>query len=140
MVSMSDQKDSIAIATLFKQLENQPRTKEGVWWHKEIYAWQVWLDGIYMGLPFYTMAAPWLRPGEEMDYYNDAVDQIKKPDQRTYDEETRLWKHAWDETHSIFWPNPRQDSANTPGPVHWDGSLWPWWRFSMFCLKIMNVA
>ena len=100
------QKDSLAIATLFKQLENQPRTKEGVWWHKEIYAWQVWLDGIYMGLPFYTMAAPQLRPGQQTDYYNDAVDQITKTDQRTYDASTQLWKHAWDETHSIFWANP----------------------------------
>lgn len=97
------QQDLTAIDEMFRQLENQPRTKEGVWWHKDIYAWQVWLDGIYMGLPFYTMAAPLLRPGQEQQYYDDAVDQIVKTEQRTYDEATRLWKHAWDETHSMFW-------------------------------------
>ncbi len=42
----------LALKTLFKQLQNQPRTKEGVYWHKAIYANQVWLDGIFMGLPF----------------------------------------------------------------------------------------
>jgi rhamnogalacturonyl hydrolase YesR len=59
-----------------------------------------------MGLPYYTLAAPWLAPGYEKEYYDDAVDQITKTDLRTYDEATRLWKHAWDETHSIFWANP----------------------------------
>lgn len=90
--------------TLFKQLEKQPRTKEGVYWHKAIYANQVWLDGIFMGLPFYTAAAPLLK-GEKKarKYYDDAVDQIVKTDKRTYDGTTGLWKHAWDETHSMFW-------------------------------------
>ena len=95
-----------AMKTLFKQLEKQPRTNEGVWWHKAIYANQVWLDGIFMGLPYYTMAAPYMK-GEKkaVKYYNDAVDQITKTDKRTYDEKTNLWKHAWDETHSMFWAN-----------------------------------
>ena len=38
-------------------------------------------------------------------YYDDAVDQITKTDKRTYDAATGLWKHAWDETHSMFWAN-----------------------------------
>ena len=33
-------------------LQRQPRTKEGSWWHKQIYPDQVWLDGIYMAQPF----------------------------------------------------------------------------------------
>ena len=35
------------------QLEKQPRTPEGNFWHKAIYPNQVWLDGIYMAQPFY---------------------------------------------------------------------------------------
>jgi rhamnogalacturonyl hydrolase YesR len=95
-----------ALKTLYKQLEKQPRTKEGVFWHKAIYAWQVWLDGIFMGLPYYTEAAPMIK-GEKkaVKIYNDAVDQIIKTDKRTYDEATGLWKHAWDETHTQFWAN-----------------------------------
>lgn len=102
-----EKKDSLALDLLMRQLENQPRTDEGVWWHKAIYARQVWLDGIFMGLPFYVLAAPWLAPGYQQDYYDDAVDQITKTDHRTYDEATRLWKHAWDETHQMFWANPQ---------------------------------
>ena len=96
-----------ALKTIFKQLEKQPRTKDGVWWHKAIYAHQVWLDGVYMGHPFYTMAAPILK-GEKKakKYYDDTSEQISKTYARTYDKKTGLWKHAWDETQKMFWANP----------------------------------
>lgn len=95
-----------ALKTLFKQLHNQPRTKEGVYWHKAIYANQVWLDGIFMGLPFYcNYAVQTMKPKKAEKYLNDAVDQMVKTDYRTYDEKTQLWKHAWDETHQQFWAN-----------------------------------
>ena len=92
--------NELALKTLFKQLQNQPRTKEGVYWHKAIYANQVWLDGIFMGLPFYCQyAAQNLKPKKAKKIWDDAVDQMVKTDMRTYDEKTQLWKHAWDETH-----------------------------------------
>lgn len=95
-----------ALKTLFKQLQNQPRTKEGVYWHKAIYANQVWLDGIFMGLPFYcNYAVQTMKPKKAEKYLNDAVDQMVKTNYRTYDEKTQLWKHAWDETHQQFWAN-----------------------------------
>ena len=95
-----------ALKTLFKQLQNQPRTKEGVYWHKAIYANQVWLDGIFMGLPFYcNYAVQTMKPKKAEKYLNDAVDQMVKTDYRTYDKKTQLWKHAWDETHQQFWAN-----------------------------------
>lgn len=95
-----------ALKTLFKQLQNQPRTKEGVYWHKAIYANQVWLDGIFMGLPFYcNYAVQTMKPKKAEKYLNDAVDQMVNTDYRTYDEKTQLWKHAWDETHQQFWAN-----------------------------------
>ncbi len=117
-----------ALRTLFRQLEEQPRTQDGVWWHKAIYAHQVWLDGIFMGLPFYCQAAKSMKEvngkiadsgkmadsGKTVDkgeeaikaIYDDAVDQITRTFHRTFDARTELWKHAWDETHSIFWANP----------------------------------
>lgn len=52
-----------AMKTFFKQLQKQPRTEDGVYWHKAIYAHQVWLDGIFMGLPFYCQyASQYLKP------------------------------------------------------------------------------
>jgi unsaturated rhamnogalacturonyl hydrolase len=117
-----------ALKTLFKQLEKQPRTKEGVWWHKAIYANQVWLDGIYMGLPFYTMAAPTLKGQKkaEKKYWPDAVDQITKTDFRTFDAKTGLWKHAWDETHTAFWA----DKATGKSKHTWARAL-GWYTMAM---------
>ena len=43
-----------AIETIYSQVKFQPRTKEGNFWHKLIYPYQVWLDGLYMGQPFYV--------------------------------------------------------------------------------------
>lgn len=94
-----------ALVTLFNQLTNQPRTDEGVYWHKQIYHDQVWLDGIFMGLPYRTMAARYFIQDKEEQTacYNDIVDQITMTDKRTFDEATGLWKHAWDSKHSMFW-------------------------------------
>ena len=116
-----------ALAMLFKQLEKQPRTKEGVWWHKAIYANQVWLDGIYMGLPFYTLAAASIKGDKKAKkYYDDAVDQITKTNARTYDANTGLWKHAWDETHSMFWAD-----KTTGQSQHTWGRALGWYTMAM---------
>ncbi|HLP70950.1 MAG TPA: glycoside hydrolase family 88 protein, partial [Rhizobium sp.] len=37
---------------LMGQLERHPRLHAGNYWHKKRYPHQVWLDGLYMGLPF----------------------------------------------------------------------------------------
>ena len=39
---------------LRNQLRTHPRTSEGGFWHKKIYTNQMWLDGLYMGAPFYA--------------------------------------------------------------------------------------
>ncbi|MFC2700897.1 glycoside hydrolase family 88 protein [Segatella oris] len=99
--------EKIALKTFMKQLLNQPRTREGVFWHKAIYANQVWLDGIFMGLPFYCdYAVKNCPPRKARRILDDAVNQMMQTDRRTYDEKTGLWKHAWDETHRQFWANP----------------------------------
>lgn len=95
--------DSLAIETLMKQLDTHPRTKAGPWWHKKTYHDQVWLDGIYMGLPFYVMAAPRFRADRLQAYYDDAVRQLAVADSCTYDAQTDLWKHGWDESRTLFW-------------------------------------
>lgn len=123
-----------ALKTFFKQLQNQPRTKEGVYWHKAIYANQVWLDGIFMGLPFYcNYAVKTLKPAKAKKYLDDAVDQMEKTDKRTYDEKTGLWKHAWDETHTQFWAN----KENGQSQHTWARAL-GWYTMAMIeCLDAM---
>ncbi|HEX8329490.1 MAG TPA: glycoside hydrolase family 88 protein, partial [Hymenobacter sp.] len=43
-----------AAQRLHQQLDEQPRTKEGGYWHKKRYTHQMWLDGLYMAEPFYA--------------------------------------------------------------------------------------
>ena len=94
-----------AIQTLMKQLSKQPRTVvDKVFWHKAVYSYQVWLDGIFMGLPFHTMTArDLLKSKQAKKIYDDAVNQISVTYRRTFDPKTGLNRHAWDETTEMFW-------------------------------------
>lgn len=98
-------KNLLAIQLMMKQLKDQPRTEaDGVFWHKAIYAYQVWLDGIFMGLPFHSLTANMLlKPKKAKKIYDDAVKQISVTYNRTLDPLTGLNRHAWDETHEMFW-------------------------------------
>ncbi len=99
-------KNLLAMQTMMKQLQNQPRTiADKVFWHKAIYAYQVWLDGIFMGLPFRVLTAPITEQGKKSitAIYDDAVNQLKITYQRTFDPKTGLNRHAYDETRNTFW-------------------------------------
>ena len=100
-------KNKLAINTMMKQLQNQPRTiADKVFWHKAIYAYQVWLDGIFMGLPFRCLtASTQLKPKDAIKIYDDAVNQLKITYERTLDPNTGLNRHAYDETRAAFWSN-----------------------------------
>ena len=100
-----EKKNLLAINTMMKQLQNQPRTiADKVFWHKAIYAYQVWLDGIFMGLPFRCLtAATQLKPKDANKIYDDAVNQLKVTYERTFDPQTGLNRHAYDETRDAFW-------------------------------------
>ena len=98
-------KNKLAINTMMKQLQNQPRTiADKVFWHKAIYAYQVWLDGIFMGLPFRCLtASTQLKSKDAIKIYDDAVNQLKITYERTLDPNTGLNRHAYDETRDAFW-------------------------------------
>ena len=98
-------KNLIAMQTMMKQLQKQPRTvADKVYWHKAIYAYQVWLDGIFMGLPYRCLTAPiTAKPKEVLKIYDDAVKQLKITYERTLDPKTGLNRHAYDETRDAFW-------------------------------------
>ena len=102
---MQEEKNLKAIRLLMSQLNDQPRTEaDGVFWHKAIYAYQVWLDGIFMGLPFHSLTARMLlNPEQAGKIYDDAVKQVTVTYNRTLDPKTGLNRHAWDETHEMFW-------------------------------------
>ena len=113
-------KNLLAMQTMMKQLQDQPRTiADKVFWHKAIYAYQVWLDGIFMGLPFRVLTAPITEKtkgvkgnrksqisnskSQIISIYDDAVNQLKITYERTLDPKTGLNRHAYDETRKTFW-------------------------------------
>ena len=108
-----EEKNLKAMKLMMKQLQDQPRTiADKVYWHKAIYAYQVWLDGIFMGLPFRTLTAPITEKavkGKKVKkdpvtaIYDDAVNQLKITYNRTLDPKTGLNRHAYDETRKTFW-------------------------------------
>ena len=90
-----------------EQIDDQPRTKSGEFWHKQIYPHQVWLDGFYMALPFYAEYTRRYAPKEQKDsLFADIVHQFTAGAENTYDPATGLFRHAWDESRSMFWCDP----------------------------------
>lgn len=88
-------------ATLLRnQLRQQPRTQEGSFWHKKIYPNQVWLDGLYMGQPFY---AEYAMLAHEDSAFDDIAAQFIRIEKHTRDTKTGLLYHAWDESREQKW-------------------------------------
>jgi len=91
-----------AIRLLRHQLDGQPRTSEGGFWHKQRYPYQMWLDGLFMGATFY---AHYGQVFQEPAAIDDVVKQILLMDQHAYDPKTGLHYHAWDEKKIQGWAN-----------------------------------
>lgn len=98
-----------AIDLVRSQLSTMPRTPEGNFWHKLIYPNQVWLDGIYMALPFY------MEYEKRFDAQKDCPDicqQIANVETRMRDPETGLYYHGYDASRKMYWADP--DSGCSP--------------------------
>ena len=93
----------LAADTLREQLRGHPRTKEGGFWHKKIYPFQMWLDGLYMAGPFYARYSRLTGDRAGMD---DAVRQFIRVASHTRDDRTGLFYHAWDESRQQRWADP----------------------------------
>jgi unsaturated rhamnogalacturonyl hydrolase len=92
-----------AIFMLREQLKTHPRTAEGGFWHKKVYPHQMWLDGLYMGAPFYARFA---RDFREPEAFNDVIDQFVNIHKHAYDPKSGLYFHGWDESKQQKWANP----------------------------------
>jgi len=91
-----------AAKLLRDQLSTHPRTNEGGFWHKEIYPYQMWLDGLYMGAPFYAEYADLMH---EDTAFNDVANQFIWMEKHARDAKTGLLYHAWDESKQQKWAN-----------------------------------
>jgi unsaturated rhamnogalacturonyl hydrolase len=112
-----------AIKQLRDQLKTHPRTSEGGFWHKKRYPNQMWLDGLYMGAPFYAQYAAFIKEDSSFD---DVVNQFQIVHKHTYNPETGLNYHGWDESRKQRW----SDSITGCSPNFW-GRAEGWYAMAL---------
>lgn len=111
-----DQRHLAALQLLRKQLLEQPRTPSGGFWHKKIYPNQMWLDGLYMGEPFYAEYTTRYEDGKSLD---DIAKQFELIHENARDQKTGLLYHGWDESRKMAWA----DKVTGCSPNFWSRSL-----------------
>jgi unsaturated rhamnogalacturonyl hydrolase len=89
-----------AATLLYQQLQHQPRTSSGGFWHKQKYPNQMWLDGLYMAEPFYAEYASTFHHPEA---FSDITRQFTLLDTHARDAKTGLLYHGWDESKQDIW-------------------------------------
>ena len=105
-----------ASTLLRDQLRTHPRTTQGGFWHKEVYPWQMWLDGLYMGQPFY---AEYSYITHDDTAFNDITRQFILMERNSIDTKTGLLYHGWDESKKQKWANPQTGTS----PNFWGRSV-----------------
>ena len=111
-----DKKYLKAAEKLKYQLDWQPRTKQGGYWHKLRYPYQMWLDGLYMGQPFRT---EYLLLTGKIDEWDDVANQFIWMANGSIDPKTGLMYHAFDESRVQRWSNPKTGHS----PEFWSRAM-----------------
>lgn len=112
-----------AAALLREQLRTHPRTTEGGFWHKKIYPSQMWLDGLYMGEPFY---AEYADAFNEPTAFDDIAKQFVLMELHARDAKTGLLYHGWDESRKQRWADPQTGRS----PNFW-GRAMGWYAMAL---------
>ncbi|MFV0290124.1 MAG: glycoside hydrolase family 105 protein [Mangrovibacterium sp.] len=98
-----NEKYRLAAGQFIEQMKRHPKTESGAYWHKQIYPWQVWLDGVYMGMPF---LAEYAKDFDAPEWFDVATHEVILTYEKTCDPATGLLYHAWDESKAQRWCNP----------------------------------
>ncbi|UOR07625.1 glycoside hydrolase family 88 protein [Hymenobacter aerilatus] len=105
-----------AAQLLRQQLEGQPRTKAGGFWHKKVYPNQMWLDGLYMAEPFY---AEYSQVFNQPQGFDDVAKQFALIEKNLVDPKTGLLYHGYDESREQKWANKQTGQS----PNFWDRGM-----------------
>ena len=105
-----------AIELHVKQMETHPKTESGGFWHKQIYPYQIWLDGLYMASPF---LAQYAKEFNAPQWFDVVAHEIKLVYEKTRDEKTGLLYHAWDESKEQRWA----DKETGRSPHFWSRAM-----------------
>jgi unsaturated rhamnogalacturonyl hydrolase len=99
-----DKRYLTAATLLYDQLQKQPRTPSGGFWHKQRYPNQMWLDGLYMAEPFY---AEYASISHQPEKFADVTHQFALVAEHMRDAKTGLLYHGWDESKEQRWADKK---------------------------------
>jgi unsaturated rhamnogalacturonyl hydrolase len=118
-----EEKYGLAIEQLVGQLKDQPHNPDGGFWHKAVYPYQMWLDGIYMGTPF---MAGYAGAFDDPEWFDEAVRQITVIEEHTRDPRTGLLYHGYDASRGMKW----SDDETGCSPHFW-GRAMGWYMMAL---------
>ncbi|SOE21508.1 unsaturated rhamnogalacturonyl hydrolase [Spirosomataceae bacterium TFI 002] len=98
------EKFKAAAENLWSQLEDQPLTSEGGYWHKKRYPNQMWLDGLFMAEPFSAEFAKMFNHPEHFEHIYRQFELIEK---NAVDSKTGLIYHGYDESREQDWADKK---------------------------------
>ncbi len=107
-----------AADNLRKQLLTQPKLKEGGFWHKKRYPYQMWLDGLYMAEPFLTEYSVAFNEPKNFDEITQEFIWMYK---NSVDAKTGLLYHAYDEAREQKWADKATGHSPHFGIERWVG-------------------
>ncbi|MDF3012733.1 MAG: DNA-directed polymerase subunit alpha [Cellvibrio sp.] len=97
-----------AVDFLRERLKVHPRTSGGAFWHRATYPDQLWLDGVYMGIPFLAEYAAKYETGEQQHAsFKEAVHEFVIAREQLRNPDTGLYYHAWDESKKADWADEK---------------------------------
>jgi unsaturated rhamnogalacturonyl hydrolase len=95
----------LAATKIKDRLKNTyPRTPDGSFWHMTDLEGELWLDGLYMGMPFLVTYGSTI--GDATYTYTEAIRQFRSHINYLKDNETGLLLHAYDYDGSASWSVP----------------------------------
>lgn len=108
-----EKKYRVAVDFLRERLKVHPRTSEGAFWHRVTYPYQLWMDGVYMGIPFLARYAATYETGKQQhESFKEAVHEFTIARDRLRDPKTGLYYHAWDESKKAQWADKETGRAS----------------------------
>ncbi|MFC4402706.1 glycoside hydrolase family 88/105 protein [Gracilibacillus xinjiangensis] len=94
-----DKRYKVAAAKLRNLLNTLNKTKEGGFWHKDKYPYQMWLDGLYMAGPFTIQYGQMFDEPELTDLVMEQERLMRKNTKK----ENGLYYHGYDESKQTPW-------------------------------------
>lgn len=123
-------KYKIAAQTIRTTFDTYPRTEDGGFWHAVSRQHQLWLDGMYMSMPFLVRFGATFNESEGT--LDEAAKQLMIYAHHLNDPSTGLMFHAYDESGAQPWADPRTHHS----AIFWCRSI-GW--FGMALVDVLEV-